>query len=89
MLSYRYKYIIPLHYKVLHSFADNPSHNVPQALAIASELSISLQRWSDIDNWHAECDLYKYISNTKHHKITQLINTWYGMGDAQCNSARS
>ena len=44
-----------MHYKILHSFAENPSHNVPQALAIASELAISLRRWSNIDNWHVEC----------------------------------
>ena len=55
-LTYHYKYIIPLLYKIFHSFADNPSHTVPQALAIASELAISLRRWSNIDNWHAECD---------------------------------
>ena len=54
-LTYHYKYIIPLLYKIFHSFADNPSHTVPQALAIASELAISLRRWSNIDNWHAEC----------------------------------
>ena len=44
-------------YKIFHSFADNPSHVVPQALAIASELAVSLRRWSNIDNWHAECAL--------------------------------
>ena len=55
-LTYHYKYIIPLLYKIFHSFADNPSHTVPQALAIASELAISLRRWSNIDNWHAECE---------------------------------
>ena len=42
-------------YKIVHSFVDSPSHTVPQALAIASELAISLRRWSNIDNWHAEC----------------------------------
>ena len=42
-------------FKIFHSFADNPSHTVPQALAIASELAISLRHWSNIDNWHAEC----------------------------------
>ena len=31
------------------------SHTLPQAFAIASELAISLRRWSNIDNWHAEC----------------------------------
>ena len=56
-LTYHYKYIIPLLYKIFHSFADNPSHTVPQALALASELAISLRRWSNIDNWHAECDI--------------------------------
>ena len=43
-------------YKIVHSFVDSPSHTVPQALAIASELAISLRRWSNIDNWHAECE---------------------------------
>ena len=41
-----------------------PSHAVPQALAIASELAISLRRWSNIDNWHAECGL-RTVSNIK------------------------
>ena len=61
--TYHYKYIIAyintLHYKILHNFAENPPHNVPQALAIGSaigsELAISLRHWSNIDNWHAEC----------------------------------
>ena len=43
-------------YEIFHGFGDNPLHAVPQALAIASELAISLRRWSNIDNWHAECD---------------------------------
>ena len=55
-LTYHYKNIIRLLYKIVHSFVDSPSHTVPQALAIASELAISLRRWSNIDNWHAECD---------------------------------
>ena len=55
-LTYNYKYIIPLLFKIVHRFADSPSHTAPQALAIASELAISLRRWSNIDNWHAECD---------------------------------
>ena len=54
-LTYHNKYVIPMLYKILHGFADNPLHAVPQALAIASELAISLRRWSNIDNWHAEC----------------------------------
>ena len=56
-LTYHNKYIIPMLYKIFHSLADNPSHAVSQALAIASDLAISLRRWSNIDNWHAECDL--------------------------------
>ena len=54
-LTYHNKYIILMLYKIFHSFADNPLHAVPQALAIASELAISLRRWANIDNWHAEC----------------------------------
>ena len=54
-LTYHNKYIIPILYKIFQGFADNPLHAVPQALAIASELAISLRRWSNIDNWHAEC----------------------------------
>ena len=54
--SYHNKYIIPMLYKIFHGFADNPLHAVPQALAVASELAVSLRRWSNIDNWHAECD---------------------------------
>ena len=42
-------------FKIFHSFAENPLHAVLQALAIASEIAISLRRWSVIDNWHAEC----------------------------------
>ena len=34
------------------------THRIPQALAIASELAISLRRWSNIDIWHAECAPY-------------------------------
>ena len=60
-LTYHNKYIINMLYKIFHSFADNPSHAVPQALAIASELAISLRRWSNIDNWHAECVQTKYF----------------------------
>ena len=56
-LTYHNKYIIPMLYKIFHGFDDNPLHAVPQALAIASELAISLRRWSNIDNWHAECAL--------------------------------
>ena len=66
-LTYHYKYIIPLLYKIFHSFADNPSHTVPQALAIASELAISLRRWSNIDNWHAECVIVWYSSRRRSH----------------------
>ena len=55
-LTFHNKYIIPMLYKIVHGFADNPLHAVPQALAIASDLAISLRRWSNIDNWHAECD---------------------------------
>ena len=40
-------YIILLHYKILH-FADSLSHKLSQALAIASELAISLRGWSNI-----------------------------------------
>ena len=54
-LTYHNNNIIPMLCKIFHSFADNPSHAVPRALAIASELAISLWRWSNIDNWHAEC----------------------------------
>ena len=54
-LTYHNKYIIPMLYKIVHGFDDNSLHAVPQALAIASELAISLRRWSNIDNWHAEC----------------------------------
>ena len=54
-LTYHNKYIIHMLYKIFHSFADNPLHAVPQALAIASELAISLRRWSNIDIWHAVC----------------------------------
>ena len=43
-------------FKIFHSFADNSSHAVPHALAISSELVISLRRWSNIVNWHAECE---------------------------------
>ena len=43
-LTYHNKYIIPMLYKIFYSFADNPLHAVPQALAIASELAISLRR---------------------------------------------
>ena len=62
-INYHYKYIIPLHYKILHSFPESISHKVPQALAIASELAISLRRWSNIDNWHAECDITNVMEN--------------------------
>ena len=54
-LTFYNKYIIPMLYKIIHGIDDNPLHAVPQALAIASELAISLRRWSNIDNWHAEC----------------------------------
>ena len=54
-LTYHNKYIILMLYKIIQSFADKPLHAVPQALAIASELAILLRRWSNIDNWHAEC----------------------------------
>ena len=55
-LPYHNKYIISMLYKIFHGFAGNPIHAVPQALAIASELAISLRRRSNIDNWHAECE---------------------------------
>ena len=42
--------ITQLYYKIIYSFADNPLHNISQALVIAWELAISLWRWSDIDN---------------------------------------
>ena len=47
--------INPLYYKILHSFGDNSSHNISQALAIASESAISLWHWSNIYKWHADC----------------------------------
>ena len=53
-LLYHNIYIIPMLHKIFHSFADISSHAVPQALAIASDLAISLRRWSNIDNWHAD-----------------------------------
>ena len=62
-LTYHNKYIILMLYKIFHSFADNPLHTVPQALAIASELAISLRRWSNIDNWHAECGTARFVSD--------------------------
>ena len=55
-LTYHNKYIILMLYKIFHSFADNLLHAVPQALAIASELAISLRCWSNINNWYAECE---------------------------------
>ena len=38
----------------LQVFKKHTNH-IPQALAIASELAISLRRWSNIDIWHAVC----------------------------------
>ena len=62
-----------------HSFADIPTHAVPQALAIALELAISLLSWSNIDNWHAEC-VQRYVqivngikSNLPRNKIKSML----------------
>ena len=51
-LTYHNKYIIPMLFKMFHSFAHNA---VPQSLAIALELALSLRRWSVNVNWHAAC----------------------------------
>ena len=68
-LTYHNKYTIPMLYKIFHRFVDNPSHAGPQALAIASELAISLRRWSNIDNWHAECGIGMYDQVLSFHSL--------------------
>ena len=75
-LTYHNKYIIPMLYKIFQSFADNPTHAVPQALAIASELAISLRRWSNIDNWHAECEYAKTKAQISFAVFAKLISVF-------------
>ena len=44
-------------YLILQVFKKH-THHIPQPLVIASELAISLRRWSNIDIWHAECIVF-------------------------------
>ena len=83
-LTYHNKYIIPMLYKIYHSFADNPSHAVPQALAIASELAMSLRHWSNIDNWHAECAVYNF--ETKKRFIFEKLDTNVKHHETMCRA---
>ena len=87
-LTYHNKYIFPMLFKIFHSFADSPSHAVPQALAVASELAISLRRWSNIDNWHAECGDRK-ISTRGSIRSTRLAEFPTGTMDPRVEIFRS